>query len=396
MNKNLIKWTLLWLGVVWVLFTSTTNAYAEVTPRMDGDIPVLTVCGTEYISDSEWAEWCITIMDRNLWASTTWAWPSASEESYWNYYQWWDNTPHTEEDWNGSNIQPNNAWWWESDNNELVYPVKNASERRWPCPENYHVPSQWEWSALMDIWFEATTNWTFLSNIVSQFYTAFFVPYAGFRVSSDGGDFWRQGSYSMYWSSSPYGGSAWYFSLENDGGSVYSYTTRSDGWSVRCFRDSALGSSSSEGGEPQVIVNIADFNSWQNTCSGSNFLFENIVAWTSTGTYTRSWVFECAFGNGKSNPTVTLQLSWNLVASWDRVISWSNLEMKNTEWSVTPWWLKFAQTLIDTWHALTETQILFKKSTDLIWVASWVVTIQLTVPWWTPDGTYNWTLVLTY
>ena len=34
---------------------------------------------------------CITIMDRNLWATTTWAWASAPTTSYGYYYQWWNN-----------------------------------------------------------------------------------------------------------------------------------------------------------------------------------------------------------------------------------------------------------------------------------------------------------------
>ena len=50
----------------------------------------------EYNSD----EWTITvysgsygivIQDRNLWATMTWGWKNAPTESYWNYYQWWNN-----------------------------------------------------------------------------------------------------------------------------------------------------------------------------------------------------------------------------------------------------------------------------------------------------------------
>ena len=328
-----------------------------------------------------------------------WAWSEAPEESYWNYYQWWANTPHIE-----TNYSPNdNAWWWESDNNGLVYPVTNGRERQWPCDTWYHVPSQWEWYALMDMWAGLSVSWRFNNSAwdsysIPDFYTDFQIPFAGY--------YGYEGSNAYLWSSSPWvNGTANAFYMDDFENGVVDATYASDyrtyGFPVRCFKDSALGSSSSETGDgsgwnSKIMVNISDFNSWQNTCTGSNFLFENIVAWTSTGTYTRSWVFECAFGNGKSSPIVTLQLSWNLVASWDRVISWSNLEMINSEWTVTPGWLKFAQTLSETYKALTATQELFHKSADLIWVASWVVTIKLTVPWWTPDGTYNWTLVLTY
>ena len=147
--------------------------------------------------------------------------------------------------------------------------------------------------------------------------------------------------------------------------------------------------------EPQVIVNIAEFNWWQNTCTWSNYIFENIQADKTSRDYELTWVFECAFGDSQSK-TVTLQLSGNLVADGDRVISGSNVQMKNSEWTSSPVWLKFANTLISTWRALTATQTLFQKTGSMIWIASWVVSVQITVPAWTPDGTYNWTLVLTY
>ena len=150
------------------------------------------------------------------------------------------------------------------------------------------------------------------------------------------------------------------------------------------------------GWDSQIIVNIAEFNGGQNTCTWSNFIFDNIIAWTDTESYTLTWTFECAFWNGSSHSSVTLQLSGNLVASWDKIISWSNVEMMNSEWTVAPTWLKFANTLINTYRALTATQTIFQKSANLIWAATWEVTIRLTVPWWTPDGIYNWTLVLTY
>ena len=151
-----------------------------------------------------------------------------------------------------------------------------------------------------------------------------------------------------------------------------------------------------DGWNPQITVNIAEFNGWQNTCSGSNFFFSWITAGTITTWYVLTWVFSCDFGNGWSHPLVTLQLSGDLKA-WDIILSGENVKMQNSEWTSRPTGLKSADTLIDEWKWLkNSTQTLFTKTANLIWVASWVVSVQVTVPAWQPEGTYVGTLVLTY
>ena len=431
MNKILIKWTILWLGVVWVMFSNATKA-ATITEAMDGTINTLTIC------DENDNTKCITMMDRNLWATTN---DITSTGSYWYHFQWWNNhgfspfddsvasnastndrintfSPELYWPWNyfswsifkkitsnpydWSSPSNDNLWWWtwDSADNNRWYNTNtmraiNVEDRRWPCDTWYHVPSRWEWTALMDLWSNSSTNWSM--GYYAQFQSDFKLPFAGRRNYHDA-NVYGMGDYAYFWSSSPYVGNdyAWNFYVDTKWVIAGNRNFRAYAYSVRCFKDSALGFSSSEGGDSEIIVNIAEFNWWQNTCSGSNYIFENIVAWTNTGTHTLSWVFQCAFGNGRSSSTVTLQLSGNLVADGDRVISGSNLMMKNSEWTVSPVWLKFADTLISTWKALTATQTLFQKTANLIWVASWVVEVQLTVPGWTPDGTYNWVLVLTY
>ena len=141
----------------------------------------------------------ITILDRNLWATATWAWIDESRESFWYYYQWWNNYwfpsdpntqisttgtqvnasaywPNTDNwyyssdtfiKWNNdwSIVRNDNLWWWSGDSkdgNGRWYPVTNPEDRRWPCPENYHVPSIWEWSKLLEFWADKYT-WLFLS-----------------------------------------------------------------------------------------------------------------------------------------------------------------------------------------------------------------------------------------
>jgi len=206
----------------------------------------ITICGTEYVSNSNGAKWCITIQGKNVWATTTWAWKNAPSTSYWNYYQWWDNTVYTTSNYNSGNIQPDNAWWWgeDSSTNNYWYPVRNPSERRWPCDAWYHVPSQWEWYALMDMWAWKKVNW-YINRDIPQLYTAFQMPYAGNRYL-DGrvinfGSSSNGSSVASFWSSSPSSSSprgtkARSFSVATSYMSVYS-SNRAYGLWVRCFKD---------------------------------------------------------------------------------------------------------------------------------------------------------------
>ena len=387
MKKNLIKWTLLWLGVAGVMFTSTTSAYNSPDVLDNWD---LKICSATDSSE------CITIQGKNVWATATWAWPSAPDTSYWNYYQWWDNTVYTTSNWNSSNIQPDNAWWWGSDNNGLVYPVENGSARKWPCDTWYHVPSKWEWYALMDMWAGSSVNWYIGSNL-SQFYTAFQIPFAGNRVSLDG-SLNNQGDYAIFWSSSPSVGTegAWSFDMSEYYARAYGANPRAHGLPVRCFKDSALGSSSSESGDSEIVVNIWKFNNWQNTCTWQDFIFSGIFASPTTITRNLVKTFQCAFGE-MWQKAVTLQLQWDLTDWSGNVISSWNVKIKNSAWVWTPAWVKWNAVSTDSYTSLSNTITLFNKASNIIWIAEWTwVDIQIEIPWWTPDGTYNGVLVLSY
>lgn len=201
--------------------------------------------------DTEWNEftgiWTITIsnwidnitmLDRNLWATTndinaTW--------SYWYYFQWWDNIPYTGLDWNSGNIQDDNSrWWWDdiddSDGKPLnSYPINNPEYRKWPCPVWYHVPSKWEWHALVSIrGYDKTSE-------ISGFYIDFKLPFAGMRNWENGS--LNQGNQVYLRSSSPYTGSAgsglaWEFYLTNMIINATSHVSpRNTGLPVRCFKD---------------------------------------------------------------------------------------------------------------------------------------------------------------
>ena len=119
----------------------------------------------------------ITIMDRNLWATTN---DINSPDSYWYYYQWWNNywfngtEPKSTNRINNTtspyysstfitidnfrdNSFNNNLWWGGKDEKNiprsLESTLKNTpdiSVRQWPCPEWWHVPSIWEWTSIVE------------------------------------------------------------------------------------------------------------------------------------------------------------------------------------------------------------------------------------------------------
>ena len=170
-----------------------------------------------------------------------------------------------------------------------------------------------------------------------------------------------------------------------------------NGFSLRCFKDEPLTfSSNGSSGDSLIVVNIAAFNSWMNTCSGEDYIFSGITAGTTARSYDLSKTFQCAFWDA-GQTTVTLQLSGNLTdQNWNSISS-SNVKIKNLAWMSTPETLQWPSSEIVEYLPLSEIQTLFNKATYKIWTAEWTwVNIQITVPAWTPDGTYDWTLVLSY
>jgi len=185
------------------------------------------------------SDW-ITVMDRNLWATSN---DIESPDSWWYKYQWWNNfwfedvKDCTKLLWsyfrscmtkvtdvikkqklgNGTNwaVYSNdykNKWynsdifittrdsssrdlgksdpdyrsdwyhtdlWWGSDDSEDNWwwlNLKNYVERQWPCPSWYHVPSFWEWKHLKELW-NKSDFWKSLNNSVSSNGEALFMSY---------------------------------------------------------------------------------------------------------------------------------------------------------------------------------------------------------------------------
>ncbi len=293
--------------------------------------------------EAPWAEWygwlkfddgsghVIMLLDRNLWASSTWAGTKSTSDSYWYTYQrgnnhWfmdsedindlYSNTKLTRNNnFNNSNFSnnkfitsnvsygydyrsdssyssvnhPNLRWGW-NDNEENLWWLKDMTEqniknRRWPCPEWYHVPSIWEWNALLTYWgfafnkiinhqlffSEVGIHWLkhLYSNVWYEFADAFNIPFAGYRNSSnDNSQSYQINYYKWQYgylrSSSPDSinkigpapyqqlgyipsASLWLsisrgFDIDYYLGDVTLYNThhRANGYPIRCFYDSYL------------------------------------------------------------------------------------------------------------------------------------------------------------
>ncbi len=386
MKKNYL-YTALWLmGIMgtlsmWVVSADTscwntywwtvpTTTYASgITYGCDGNIPVITI-------ESNW-KW-ITIKAMNEWSVKIWLWND--ESSYWSLYQWWNNHPFpnvkgwsisatssspvsaasywptnyysgakwiTQSQWDSSDNR--NLWWWSWDEKSLNwmwwfdttnFVVINSWARKAMCPEWYHIPSAWEWNALMYLWTSnsnyTTTNLnTLSSNSETSIWTNFgkdmMIPFVGTRSFNSTA---YAGTYGNYWSSSPddNANNARNFSLDAD--SLYAdYDSyRANGYSVRCFKNSYIK-------PPQsfTLTFDADANGWITTTwsvevdgsvdlswyvatkTGWDFLWWNTNSWATapiSTSYNAYTITEntTVYAIFKKNLKVTY-LSWVWVAS---------------------------------------------------------------------------------
>ena len=239
-------------------------------------------------------EW-ITIMDRNLWATSN---DINSSNSYWYYYQWWNNYGfnrknkiNTTTDKATRNSKYDNNWyydnffraasrdywidwshnwirWWEYDSNDNDWWAneKNPYNRQWPCPDGYHIPSAWEWGLLIK-YRKNTYNkdvelkwghwqFSFTDKTATENFSDYFkLPLAG-NINSYDGLTEEQGENWVYWSSSinienegyakhlyiQYDSSVRDVSTEKESTLSQVYATaaspRSEGMPIRCFKNS--------------------------------------------------------------------------------------------------------------------------------------------------------------
>lgn len=243
------------------------------------------------------SEW-ITILDRNLWATSN---DITDGGSYGYYYQRWNNywfnryyPVNTTENFVEWDERYNNKWyyweefvksywcftaengddlcysardywsgeshdwlrWWENDDRSNGWWANetNYVGRQWPCPEWYHVPSAWEWWLLVKYWQKTYGNTTILSwwngqynfvgNAARQSFMNYFKLPLAWTMDSLDANMTMLGDEGMYWSStagSANSGYAEHLTIDSDDNPSSVYATaespRIEGYSVRCFKN---------------------------------------------------------------------------------------------------------------------------------------------------------------
>ena len=284
------------------------------------------------------------ILDRNLWATTTWAWSSANISSYGSYYQWWNNygfansgaitTGYAQVNassygpsnlYNGytfivRNLSPYgwdttnnyNLWWWEWDTATARWVWLDLA-RRGPCPAWYHIPSTLEWNQARDLrcqvkmWGEWCTSEAFAQDLL--------LPYAGHRNSGT----WEINSQWEWWyyrSSSRYNdNNAYYLNISSLSLNPQQDDRTPAGYSVRCFMNTS---------NKDIVYNTNGWDSLSNWTAVSRWkAWEDLPNPTHSnehkvciGWYVSSW-FEA--GTKVSTTALSTDAEWwtiTLYAKW--------------------------------------------------------------------------------
>ncbi len=246
------------------------------------------------------SEW-ITIMDRNLWATSN---DFTTKESFWYHYQWWNNywfsqwcfsegcsdyvtrsSKDVETHWVVWDDSYNNSWYygttfikayyvgyredgdyhnwlwwwiWDKPSNNWWAKQTNSLDRQGPCPEGYHVPSAWEWWLLAKYWWntydkDSLVDWWdgfyhISWDVASDFNIFFKIPLAGMR-GEDEALLYSQWSFGSYWTSSPNGDAypedgiwerrIYVFKTNGSFSGIpkWAWGDANNGFSVRCFKN---------------------------------------------------------------------------------------------------------------------------------------------------------------
>ncbi len=319
---------------------------------------------------------CITMMDRNLWATTN---DISKTWSYWYHYQWWNN--HGFSIWSGcrstmsqcsdevtydavigqtnadgfwpdmpyssgvfykwhidwtSGINYNLRWWsGDSANNNYWYDIINKVAtnmiwRQWPCPEWYHIPSMWERFKLLEYWkldnnITGFNNYSLYSSIVvRKFQEDFKIPFAGVRYYENAKT-WAVWQKAYLWSSSP----SYVDNMIHIQSSSISFWVHSGayGESIRCFKNS------SNTWNTFSISFDNDINPWEYT----TFTVRAMKDWISYSNYTGTVIFTLSNKDwgliNKKNYTFSNSWRYTFEASdlWRKTFySWLKI---NEEWT---------------------------------------------------------------
>lgn len=190
------------------------------------------------------------------------------------------------------------------------------SDMQWPAPDGFHIPliSEFSWLKTIMDWLGLTTwnNWKINLHM----------PFAGYRDYSTA-DLKNQGSYGLYWSSSPdSSSSANAYNLRIGSGTVYTeyWNYRALGLSVRCFKNSYVEPTSS-----WTVINGTLWWAW---------IFWNQTEWLIS--ITSDWTTWYTIQD-KNLWATTVYNNWNTLTQdnmWNMYQRWNNYWFPST-WSVT-------------------------------------------------------------
>ncbi len=260
-----IRKIILWNNTVWRQAGSKSFAYSVRCIKWEKTNTISSCTSTwQIINASTTYNWCsspdiivcswpwlwYTLSACNVWSTVSGTWTS----SYGKYFQWWNNwwtfswtiTPTTSlVDWSSywpSNYYNNtNFIWWASmstpydwssvKNDDLWWNNTNTKEAmQWPCEPWYHVPTQIEWSNLVNTWWWWTNGWQMMSDLK--------IANSWYRHRSDWVMYqmWDW-NYVQYWASTPTWNDAYRLDVSPTDIKVYFSMNRSFWLPIRCFKN---------------------------------------------------------------------------------------------------------------------------------------------------------------
>jgi len=236
------NWQIIYTDASWTEIWRVNNAWTTTSWN-----PWSLTCSWHIVMCT-WNNTWYVLQACNLWASTVWATNNSS--AYGNVYQWWRNKAFpsswtvtqestkipwsvwldawTDTYWFVSWIGSPYSWantsitdnWWHTTNTNIA--------RQWPCPTNYHIPSQPEWSEIVVAWWW-WSNWTNLSNALK-------LPFSGSRYRYNA-SLSSQGTRGYYWASSPYSYYFSYLSFRSSSVGMSNSAFWAEGYYLRCIKN---------------------------------------------------------------------------------------------------------------------------------------------------------------
>ena len=406
----------------------------------------------------------VTIMDRNLWAEEVaeWTYSSTSPESnskLWCYYQRWNNYwicsddefPKNRYDWTITNENhetnpwwPNNyyysnkyiynnsklrreteenknLWWWEDE-----YSLDN--DKKWPCPEWYHIPSETEWKSLYNKFkaikesdpnyctWEYSDKWKCFSKKIKA-------PYAWYRRGDMNGKKDSVWTDAKYRSTTPNSISQ-SFDLLWRNSEVYfvNYADQTDAIPIRCFKNNSKKIIFEGNGWNIINEDYYTYRWWEENTkikqlpTKKEMIKEN---YTFKGRYTTTWFEDWTevttndikidnknitlYAKRKENPELTLKTNWWTFEDWTeektfiindthkKILKNENYENKLIRKTITfswaesielSWdWIRACVDRLNIYNCNKETDNNCDIYTTIIADSTWKLKIDETIPW---------------